>query len=155
MTPFYDIQIDGLDNQAFDLSQFKDKVVLIVNVASECGLTPQYAGLQSLFDKYKDKGFMVLGVPCNQFGQQEPGSNEAIAQFCTTKFNVTFPMTTKIDVNGDNRHPLYQFLIEDGDDIEWNFAKFLVNKNGYVAQRFSARLDPLSDEVIHEIEHLL
>ncbi len=155
MTPFYDIQIDGLDEQPLDLKQFKDKVVLIVNVASECGLTPQYAGLQSLYEKYKDKGLVVLGVPCNQFGQQEPGSNQAIAEFCTTKFSVTFPMTTKIDVNGANRHALYEFLIEDGDDIEWNFAKFLVNKGGHVAQRFSARLEPLSDDVIEGIEQLL
>lgn len=155
MTPFYDIQINGLDNQAFDFGQFKNKVVLIVNVASECGLTPQYAGLQSLYEKYKDKGLVVLGVPCNQFGQQEPGSNDAIAEFCSSKYSVTFPMTTKIDVNGDNRHALYDLLVADGDDIEWNFAKFLVNKEGQVAKRFGARLEPLSDDVIQEIEHLL
>jgi len=155
MTLFYDIAIDGLNNQTLNLSDFKGKAVLIVNVASECGLTPQYEGLQALYEQYKEDGLVVLGVPCNQFGQQEPGSDKEIANFCATKFSVNFPMTTKVEVNGGDRHPLYKFLVEDGDDIEWNFAKFLVSKQGHVLQRFNAKLDPKNDEIIHAIEHAL
>ena len=155
MTRFYDIAIDGLDGQPLNLAEFKNKAVLVVNVASACGLTPQYQGLQTLYQQYKDKGLVVLGVPCNQFGHQEPGSNEEIAEFCTTKFAVEFPMTTKVDVNGDNRHPLYEFLVEDGDDIEWNFAKFLINKDGHVAQRFGAKQEPQSAEIMHAIVQAL
>lgn len=155
MTRLYDIALDGLNGKALSLKDFKGKPVLIVNVASECGLTPQYKGLQSLFTKYQAKGLVVLGVPCNQFGQQEPGSESQIESFCSTQFSVSFPMSTKVEVNGDNRHPLYQFLIEDGDDIEWNFAKFLVSKEGHVLQRFNARLEPDSEEIIHAIEQAL
>jgi glutathione peroxidase len=151
MTRFYDIAIDGLDGQPLNLAEFKNKAVLVVNVASACGLTPQYQGLQTLYQQYKDKGLVVLGVPCNQFGQQEPGSNKEIADFCTTKFAVEFPMTTKVDVNGDTRHPLYELLVGDGDDIEWNFAKFLVNKEGQVVQRFGAKQEPQSAEIMHAI----
>ncbi|WP_283789308.1 glutathione peroxidase [Bermanella sp. WJH001] len=155
MTRFYDIAIDGLDSQPLNLADFKNKAILVVNVASACGLTPQYKGLQALYQQYKDKGLVVLGVPCNQFGQQEPGSNEEIADFCTTKFAVDFPMTTKVEVNGENRHPLYQFLVEDGDDIEWNFAKFLINKEGHVIQRFGAKQEPQSAEIMHAIVQAL
>ena len=155
MTRFYDIAIDGLDSQPLNLADFKNKAILVVNVASACGLTPQYKGLQALYQQYKDKGLVVLGVPCNQFGQQEPGSNEEIADFCTTKFAVDFPMTTKVEVNGVNRHPLYQFLVEDGDDIEWNFAKFLINKEGHVIQRFGAKQEPQSAEIMHAIVQAL
>jgi glutathione peroxidase len=155
MTSFYDIAIDGLNGQALQLSDFENKAVLVVNVASECGLTPQYEGLQALYERYKDKGLVVLGVPCNQFGKQEPGSDQEIADFCTTKFSVNFPMTTKTEVNGDNRHPLYEFLIEGGDDIEWNFAKFLVSKDGHILQRFNAKLDPLNESIVQAIEQAL
>ncbi|MGK0444701.1 MAG: glutathione peroxidase [Bermanella sp.] len=155
MTSFYDIAIEGLNGQPLDLSDFKNKLVLVVNVASECGLTPQYNGLQALYERFKDKGLVILGVPCNQFGKQEPGSDQEIADFCRTQFSVSFPMTTKTHVNGEHRHPLYQFLIEDGDDIEWNFAKFLVNKNGHVMQRFSAKLEPLDDAIVSAIEQAL
>lgn len=155
MTSFYDIAIEGLNGQPLALSDFKNKLVLVVNVASECGLTPQYNGLQALYERFKDKGLVILGVPCNQFGKQEPGSDEEIADFCRTQFAVSFPMTTKTHVNGDHRHPLYQFLIEDGDDIEWNFAKFLVNKDGHVMQRFSAKLEPLDDAIVSAIEQAL
>lgn len=155
MTSFYDIAIEGLNGPSLDLSDFKNKLVLVVNVASECGLTPQYNGLQALYERFKDKGLVILGVPCNQFGKQEPGSDQEIADFCRTQFSVSFPMTTKTHVNGEHRHPLYQFLIEDGDDIEWNFAKFLVNKNGHVMQRFSAKLEPLDDAIVSAIEQAL
>lgn len=155
MTSFYDITIDGLNGKNLQLSDFKNKVVLVVNVASECGLTPQYSALQDLYNRYKEKGLVVLGVPCNQFGQQEPGSDQEIAHFCSTKFSVDFPMTTKINVNGSDRHPLYDFLVADGDDIEWNFAKFLIAKDGQVLQRFSAKLDPADDSIIKAIEKSL
>ncbi|MGR6872486.1 glutathione peroxidase [Pseudomonas sp. HK3] len=155
MTRFYDIKINGLNSQPLDLASFKDKTVLVVNVASECGLTPQYKGLQALYEQYKDKGLIVLGVPCNQFGLQEPGSNAEIAEFCSAKFSVSFPMTTKVDVNGEQRHALYDFLVEDGDDIEWNFAKFLISKDGHVLQRFGAKQEPQSDEIVKAIEQAL
>lgn len=155
MTPFYDIEINGLNGQALSLSDFKNHLVLVVNVASECGLTPQYNGLQALYEQYKDQGLIVLGVPCNQFGQQEPDSEQSIANFCRTQYSVDFPMTNKIEVNGDQRHPLYQFLVEDGDDIEWNFAKFLVSKDGHVLQRFSAKLEPQSESIEQTIKQAL
>lgn len=155
MTPFYDIEINGLNGQALSLSDFKNHLVLVVNVASECGLTPQYNGLQALYEQYKDQGLIVLGVPCNQFGQQEPDSEQSIANFCRTQYSVDFPMTSKIEVNGDQRHPLYQFLVEDGDDIEWNFAKFLVSKDGHVLQRFSAKLEPQSESIEQAIQQAL
>lgn len=155
MTPFYDIEINGLNGQALSLSDFKNHLVLVVNVASECGLTPQYNGLQALYEQYKDQGLIVLGVPCNQFGQQEPDSEQSIANFCRTQYSVDFPMTSKIEVNGDQRHPLYQFLVEDGDDIEWNFAKFLVSKDGHVLQRFSAKLEPQSESIEQAIQQVL
>lgn len=155
MSHFYDIAIDGLNAQPLDLSRFKNNAILVVNVASECGLTPQYEGLQALYEQYKEQGLVVLGVPCNQFGKQEPGSNEEIAEFCSTRFSVSFPMTTKVEVNGEQRHPLYAFLIEDGDDIEWNFAKFLVSKDGHVLQRFGAKQEPQSKEIVDAIEQAL
>ena len=155
MAPFYDIEINGLNGQALSLSDFKNHLVLVVNVASECGLTPQYNGLQALYEQYKDQGLIVLGVPCNQFGQQEPDSEQSIANFCRTQYSVDFPMTSKIEVNGDQRHPLYQFLVEDGDDIEWNFAKFLVSKDGHVLQRFSAKLEPQSESIEQAIQQAL
>jgi len=155
MSNFYDIKIGGLNGTPLSLADFKDKLILVVNVASECGLTPQYKGLQTIYEQFKDQGLVVLGVPCNQFGAQEPGTDEQIAHFCSTQFSVSFPMTEKINVNGSDRHPLYQFLIEDGDDIEWNFAKFLVSKSGHVLQRFSAKLEPDSQEILTEIHNHL
>jgi len=138
------------------LSQFKGEVLLLVNVASQCGLTPQYAGLKNLKDTYSDQGFQVLGLPCNQFAGQEPGTESEIKKFCETNFQVTFPLTSKIDVNGHNRDPLYAHLAGEAakfpGDITWNFEKFLVSKDGEVLQRFSPKTMPESEEVIQAIE---
>jgi glutathione peroxidase len=135
--------------------------LLVVNVASQCGLTPHYAGLQELYESYGDRGLTVLGFPCNQFGGQEPGSEDEIKTFCETRFGVTFPMFAKIDVNGANRHPLYEHLTSqptqpDGPgDIGWNFAKFLVDRDGKVVARFAPPTAPVSEEVVGAIEKLL
>src|SRR5471032_3059728 len=131
--------IDSLDGQPFDLQGLSGKTVLIVNVASKCGLTPQYTGLESLQRRFADRGFTVLGIPCNQFGGQEPGSSEEIATFCSATYGVSFPMTEKVDVNGAQRHPLYQELTATPDasgeagDIQWNFEKFLISPTGEIA----------------------
>jgi glutathione peroxidase len=157
----YDVSIQGLDGAAADLAQYKDKAVLVVNVASKCGLTPQYTGLEHLQEKYKDKGFTVLGVPCNQFGGQEPGSPEEIKEFCSTTYGVTFPMTEKVDVNGDDRHELYQQLVDVADaeghsgDIRWNFEKFVIAPGGEIVARFNPMTDPESPEVVETIEKAL
>ena len=146
--------IDGTDKQ---LSDYNGEVLLIVNVASECGNTPQYEGLQRIYEKYKDKGFEVLGFPSNDFGGQEPGSNEEIKQFCETNYNVTFPLFDKVKVLGDDRSPLYAELIktEPAGDVKWNFGKFLVDKNGNSVKRFEHKVQPESDEVITAIEEQL
>ena len=157
----YSTKIDDLGGAPLDLGRFRDTTVLVVNVASRCGLTPQYAALEELQKQYADRGFTVLGVPCNQFGGQEPGSSEEIAEFCSTTYGVTFPMTHKVDVNGDDRHELYQQLIEspDGDgytgDIRWNFEKFLVGRDGSVVARFNPKIKPDSPEVVTAIESAL
>jgi glutathione peroxidase len=154
----YDISIDSLDGSALDLSALEGREVLVVNVASKCGLTPQYTGLEELQKRFGEKGFTVLGVPCNQFGGQEPGSAEEIQTFCSTTYGVTFPLTGKVDVNGAKRHPLYQVLTEfpDGEgqtgDIQWNFEKFLVSPAGEVVARFRPTVDPGSDAVVEAIE---
>ncbi|SMF50138.1 glutathione peroxidase [Pseudobacteriovorax antillogorgiicola] len=147
MPNIYDFSAETITGEQQPLSAFKGQAMLIVNVASACGLTPHYEGLQSLYSEYKDQGFTVLGFPCNQFGAQEPGSHEEIKSFCETKFGVSFPMFAKIDVNGDQAHPLYKFLKNEkkgneGDDIEWNFAKFLINKEGEVVERFHPKVEP-------------
>ena len=154
----YDIDIAALDGSALDLETLKGREVLVVNVASKCGLTPQYTGLEELQTRYADKGFTVLGVPCNQFGGQEPGSAEEIETFCSTTYGVTFPMTEKVDVNGDSRHPLYETLTKTPDgkgqagDIQWNFEKFLVSPAGEIVARFRPLVEPGSDEVVEAIE---
>jgi glutathione peroxidase len=154
----YDISIESLDGSPFDLSGFEGREVLVVNVASKCGLTPQYTGLEDLQKRFADKGFSVLGVPCNQFGGQEPGSAEEIQTFCSTTYGVTFPMTEKVDVNGAKRHPLYRVLTEfpdargDTGDIQWNFEKFIISPAGEVVARFRPHVDPGSDEVVEAIE---
>jgi glutathione peroxidase len=136
-------------------------MVLVVNVASQCGLTPHYRGLQELYENYRDRGLVVLGFPCNQFGAQEPGSEAEIKTFCETRYGVTFPLFAKIEVNGPGRHPLYAFLTEqptqpDGPgDIQWNFAKFLVDRSGNVAARFAPATKPVSDEIVSAIEAAL
>jgi glutathione peroxidase len=157
----YDLKMSALDGSALDLGEFKGKATLIVNVASKCGLTPQYTGLEKLQERYAGKGFNVLGVPCNQFGGQEPGTAEEIATFCSSTYGVTFPMTEKVDVNGDQRHPLYQELtaVDDAEgkagDIQWNFEKFLVSPQGQIVARFRPMTDPEADEVVGAIEKVL
>ncbi|MFG3659370.1 glutathione peroxidase [Streptomyces sp. NPDC047706] len=153
-----DVDIDALQGGAADLDQYAGQAVLIVNVASKCGLTPQYAGLERLHERYADRGFTVLGVPCNQFMGQEPGSSVEIAEFCSATYGVTFPMTEKVEVNGAGRHPLYERLtgFADGEghsgDIRWNFEKFLVGRDGTVVARFSPQTEPEAAEVVAAVE---
>jgi glutathione peroxidase len=157
----YDTKLAALDGTPDVLAAEKGKVTLMVNVASACGLTPQYEALQQLEEKYKGQGFDVIGIPCNQFGAQEPGSPDEIATFCSTNYGVTFPMTEKIEVNGDGRHPLYQELTKTKDaegrdgDIQWNFEKFLVGRDGNVIARFSPMVLPEAAEVVDSIEKAL
>ncbi|WP_067498004.1 glutathione peroxidase [Actinoplanes sp. TFC3] len=151
----FDVDIDALPGGSAELARYRDNVVLVVNVASRCGLTPQYAGLETLYEKYADRGLVVLGVPCNQFAGQEPGAAAEIEEFCQVNYGVTFPLTEKVDVNGADRHPLYRELIGDGDDVTWNFEKFLVAPGGAVVARFDPRTEPQDDRVITAIEPLL
>jgi glutathione peroxidase len=142
---FYSFQADSIEGKPVPFSEFKGKVVVVVNVASKCGLTPQYAGLQRLYEAKKESGLVVLGFPCNQFAGQEPGTEAEIGEFCRANYGVTFPMFAKVEVNGEGRHPLYAWLVrESGDpaDIEWNFAKFLVSRSGKVLGRFSPKVRP-------------
>lgn len=155
----YGIPLKDIDGKDTSLKPYKGKVLLIVNVASKCGLTPQYSALESLYQKYKDKGFDVLGFPCNQFGFQEPGSNSEIKEFCSLKYHVTFPMFDKLEVNGANRHPLFTELAGKDSpfpgDIKWNFNKFLVSRDGKILSRFEPKTAPDSPEVIQAIEAAL
>ncbi len=155
----FDIKLKDIDGKDTSLAAYQGKVVLIVNVASKCGYTKQYAGLESIFEKYKGQGFVVLGFPCNQFGGQEPGTNEEIKQFCSSKFNVTFPLFDKLDVNGANRHPLYVALAGPASpfpgDIKWNFNKFLIGKNGKIVKRFDSKVTPESEEMTKAVETAL
>ncbi len=157
----YDIPISSLDGTPGRLSEQKGNVTLVVNVASQCGLTPQYTGLQHLQEKYGDRNFSVLGFPCNQFMGQEPGTPEEIREFCDTNYGITFPIFEKIDVNGDQRHAIYQELTEAADaeghtgDIRWNFEKFLVGPDGSVIARFSPTVEPESDEIVNAVEGAL
>jgi len=157
----YDVSLNSLDGTAGVLAGQKGKVTLLVNVASFCGLTPQYTGLENLYERFGAQGFSVVGIPCNQFGEQEPGSADEIATFCSTNYNVSFPLTEKIEVNGANRHPLYQELTQttDGEghsgDIRWNFEKFLVGRDGNVIARFSPLVVPEAPELVESIEKAL
>jgi glutathione peroxidase len=157
----YDTPIAALNGEPFDLDALRGRAVLVVNVASKCGLTPQYTGLEELQERYAEKGFTVLGVPCNQFGGQEPGTPEEIATFCSATYGVTFPLTEKVDVNGDTRHPLYSELTTTPDaegaagDVQWNFEKFLLGTDGTVLRRFRPRTEPTSPEVTEAIEAAL
>ena len=154
----YDIPLSTIAGDDAKLGDYAGKTLLLVNVASKCGLTPQYNGLEALQERYADQGFTVLGFPCNQFGGQEPGSNEEIKEFCSTTYGVTFPMFDKIEVNGDERHPLYQELtgFADADgaagDVQWNFEKFLVSPDGQIVGRFRPRTEPESAELVAAIE---
>ena len=157
----HEFTLNSIDGKPAPLSAYQGKVVLIVNVASRCGFTPQYAGLEALYEKYKDRGFAILGFPANNFGGQEPGTNEEIKTFCSSKYNVTFPMYSKISVKGDDKAPLYQFLTDKqanpatGGEIQWNFTKFLVDKNGKVVARFEPKVTPESPDVAGAIEKAL
>lgn len=154
----FDVEIEGLRGGSADLAQYRGKAVLVVNVASKCGLTPQYSGLERLQERFAERGFTVLGVPCNQFMGQEPGTADEIAEFCSATYGVTFPMTEKVEVNGPGRHPLYQDLVGVPDaeghtgDIRWNFEKFLIGPDGAVAARFGPQTEPESAEVVGAIE---
>lgn len=155
----FDFQANSLDGAPVDLARWRGHVLLIVNTASECGFTPQYGGLEQLYQQFKDRGLMVLGFPCNQFGKQEPGTAAEIGAFCEKNYGVTFPMFSKVDVNGDDAHPLYKHLKQEAPGvlgtqaIKWNFTKFLVDKNGKVVERYAPQTKP--DEIASDIERLL
>ncbi|MEU0989381.1 glutathione peroxidase [Streptomyces sp. NPDC005953] len=161
MTTVHDIPVNTLAGESTSLGAYRGQAVLVVNVASKCGLTPQYAGLERLQKSYADQGFTVVGVPCNQFAGQEPGSAEEIQTFCSTTYGVSFPMLEKVDVNGDGRHPLYTELTKAADaegaagDVQWNFEKFLLNGDGEVVARIRPRTEPEAPEVVAAIEGLL
>ena len=155
----YDIDVQTIDGRSQMLADYRGQVLLIVNVASQCGFTPQYAGLEALFGRYKDRGFSILGFPCDQFGHQEPGDEAEIQQFCAANYNVTFPLFAKIEVNGPDAHPLYQFLKEERpgvlgtEAIKWNFTKFLINRQGDVVKRYAPTTTP--DRIAEDLESLL
>ena len=160
MTALHSIPLTLIDGTDTDFGRFKGEVVLVVNVASQCGLTPQYAGLEALHNKFREQGFAVLGVPCNQFAGQEPGADAEIVEYCERNFGVTFPLTTKADVKGENQHPLYAELTkfknaELPDRVQWNFEKFLVNRDGGVVARFAPTVAPDSPEVIDAVQAAL
>ena len=155
---FFDLTIKNINNEVIDLNQYKEKTILLVNVASKCGFTKQYTGLQELFEKYRDKGFYVIGVPSNQFGGQEPGSNAEIKDFCETNFNITFPLTDKTDVKGDNAHEIYKWAKKNyGTSTvpKWNFHKILINKEGKIEDTFNSFVTPMSEKIINKIESVL
>ena len=161
MNSIYDFSLKDIDHKEINLSQYRGKVVMVVNVASRCGYTPQYEGLQKVYMKYKDRGFVILGFPANNFMGQEPGTNEEIKSFCSLKYNVTFPMFSKISVKGDDMHPLYKYLTDKqtdpqfGGDVKWNFNKFLVGRDGKIIGRFEPAVKPESPEVAQAIEKAL
>lgn len=158
-SPLYSFLVKTIDLNEVSLDKYRGQVLLIVNTASRCGFTPQYEGLERLYSKYKDKGFSVLAFPCNQFGAQEPGTEAEVKSFCETRFQVTFPLFAKIDVNGAHAHPLYQFLKQEGkgilgtEAIKWNFTKFLINREGNVVKRFAPNTEP--EKLEKEIEACL
>ena len=155
---FYDFKMKSINGNDLNLSQMKGKTILLVNVASKCGFTKQYEDLQKLYDNYKDKGLIIIGVPSNQFGSQEPGSETEIKNFCETNFNINFPMTSKYEVKGDNAHPIYIWAKETyGKSTvpKWNFHKILINKNGKVEDTFASFTGPLSNKIIKKLEKIL
>ena len=156
----YNFTLPSIDGKPMPLADFKGKVILMVNVASQCGYTPQYTALETVYEKYKDKGFVIVGFPANNFGQQEPGTNQEIKTFCSRKYSVTFPLYAKVSVKGADQTPLYQYLTKEADaavagEIKWNFTKFLVDRNGKVVQRFEPAVTPDSPQVVSAIEKLL
>jgi glutathione peroxidase len=159
MSTLYELGAQDIEGKSRTLAEFKDKVLLVVNVASRCGFTPQYAGLEALWRKYQDRGLVVLGFPCNQFGAQEPGDEAAIGEFCSSKYDVTFPMFSKVEVNGENTHPAYRYLkkaspgVLGSEGIKWNFTKFLVDAKGNVVARYASVTKP--EKIAVDIEALL
>ncbi|MFZ2629789.1 MAG: glutathione peroxidase [Rugosibacter sp.] len=159
MSPLYGLSAQDIEGKSRTLAEFKGKVLLVVNVASRCGFTPQYTGLEALWRKYRDRGLVVLGFPCNQFGAQEPGDEAAIGEFCSSKYDVTFPMFSKVEVNGDNTHPVYRHLknkapgVLGSEGIKWNFTKFLVDAEGNVVTRYASVTKP--EKIAADIESLL
>jgi glutathione peroxidase len=157
----YDYKLTSIDMEPVPLSQYQGKVVMLVNVASRCGYTPQYAGLEALYRKYKDQGFVIVGVPANNFGQQEPGTNSEIKTFCKRKYDVTFPMMSKVSVAGNDIAPLYAYLTdkntnpETGGEIKWNFTKFLIGKDGKILARFEPNVTPEDPALVNAIESAL
>ncbi len=157
----YDFTLNSIDGTATPLSTYKGKVVMLVNVASKCGYTPQYAGLESLYEKYKDQGFVIVGIPANNFGGQEPGTNETIKTFCTRTYHVTFPMMAKVSVSGSDKTELYQFLTDKqrhattGGEIKWNFTKFLVDREGNILDRFEPNVTPADPALVSAVESAL
>jgi glutathione peroxidase len=154
----YDFTLDDIDGKPVSLSQFKGKVIMLVNTASLCGNTPQYSDLERMYETYKDKGFEILAFPANNFGQQEPGTNEEIKGFCMTKYSVGFPLFSKISVKGGDKHALYRYLTEQSPfpgEVEWNFQKYLVDRSGNVVARYHHRTKPLADEVVQDVERFL
>ena len=157
----HDFTLNSIDGQPAPLAAYKGKVVLLVNVASKCGFTPQYSALESTYEKYKDRGFVIVGIPANNFGAQEPGSNHEIKTFCSSKYHVTFPMMAKVSVKGDDITPLYQFLTDkssnpqSGGEIKWNFTKFLIGPDGRVITRFEPEITPDSPQLTSAIEEAL
>jgi glutathione peroxidase len=161
MTTLHDFSLKNIDGKETPLSTLEGKAVLVVNVASRCGFTPQYTGLEKIYESYRDRGLVVIGVPCNQFGGQEPGTEEEIKTFCETNYSVTFPLFAKVDVNGTTRHPLYAWLTSESTspksagDVTWNFEKFLVGKDGRVLGRYASNVKPESTELTSAIESAL
>jgi glutathione peroxidase len=157
----FEYTLNTIEGQPAPLSAYKGKMVMLVNVASRCGFTPQYTALESIYEKYRDRGFVIIGVPANNFGEQEPGTNQEIKTFCQSKYNVTFPMMSKVSVKGEDKAPLYQYLTDKaanpktGGDIQWNFTKFLVGPDGQVIARFEPKVTPDSPEVTGAIEQAL
>jgi len=152
------IPFNTIEGKATSLDAYKGKVILIVNVASKCGHTPQYKGLEQLYEKYKDKGFVILGFPANNFGNQEPGTDQEIQKFCTLTYNVTFPMMSKVSVLGSDIHPLFGYLTEKSllpGPIKWNFSKFLVDKRGHLVSRYPSEVEPLDSNLVAKVEELL
>ena len=154
----YQFNFSQLDGEEISLSQFKGKAILIVNTASFCGLTYHYSGLEKLYQKYKERGLVIIGFPCNQFGKQEPGTSEEIKEFCNLNYDVTFLMSTKVDVNGKNAHPLFKYLKSElkgklNDSIKWNFSKFLIDRDGIPFKRFSSTVEP--EDISASIEEVL
>jgi len=154
----YQFSFNQLDGKEISLSEFKGKAVLVVNTASACGLTYHYSGLEKLYQKYKDKGLVIIGFPCNQFGKQEPGTSEEIQEFCSLNYDVTFPLSSKVEVNGKNEHPLFKFLKNKlkgkiNNSIKWNFSKFLIDRDGVPFERFSSTVEP--EDIASSIEKIL